>query len=321
MSLKTENFLQKIVQNKRLSPLKILGGIVSLTAIGSFWYWNWVRSPEYALSQIQKAIEKKDIVTLSKYVDFERLSQSLANSIVSVETWNQTSPHFTRELQEQIKYYTLNGNFKKHKKLATQDKMLPKIYQNLERQPTAFQGVEYVKKQDRMAVLGTKLFLPSYDIPFTLEVSMSREPGYWQVFEFNNFANLWVKIVLAETVNRMAVSKLLSAASSQYSYHLEKGSFATHYDRLKLPSIFNKEDKYHDHQISLADSAKTILVATAKQKSLKSYIGIILKNEDRQGAFELIQICETDKPSQIAPEIPQIVKGKVQCPPGTSKVI
>jgi Type IV pilin-like G and H, putative len=66
------------------------------------------------------------------------------------------------------------------------------------------------------------------------------------------------------------------------------------------------------------DKTTANLTAASKTKDLKSYrlTIFIVKNKDN-GKF-IQGICETDLPSMTAPEIPQLVNGEFQCPPGSS---
>jgi hypothetical protein len=77
-----------------------------------------------------------------------------------------------------------------------------------------------------------------------------------------------------------------------------------------------KEDKNLFYRYdSQGDATKASLTATSKREDLKSSrVTIFVKDKDKfiQG------ICETDKPSMTPPEMPKMVKGEFQCPPGSS---
>jgi hypothetical protein len=62
------------------------------------------------------------------------------------------------------------------------------------------------------------------------------------------------------------------------------------------------------------DKTTANLTFTSKTKDLRSYRLTIFKDNDKfiQG------ICATDLPSMTAPEIPRLVNGEFQCPPGSS---
>jgi Type IV pilin-like G and H, putative len=66
------------------------------------------------------------------------------------------------------------------------------------------------------------------------------------------------------------------------------------------------------------DKTAANLTVTSKRKDLTSYRLTIFIVKDKDN-YQFIQgICETDKPSMTAPEIPQLVNGEFQCPPGSS---
>jgi len=98
----------------------------------------------------------------------------------------------------------------------------------------------------------------------------------------------------------------------KYFYH-DKNRFASNWEELDWG--VEKEDKYLFFRVdSQGDATKASLTATSKRENVKSYRLTIFVVKDKfiQG------ICETDKPSMTPPEMPQLVKGEFQCPPGSS---
>lgn len=97
----------------------------------------------------------------------------------------------------------------------------------------------------------------------------------------------------------------------------DKNRFANNWEELKSPN--SKESRYGFHQYDFqGDTTKANFTATSKRKDFTSYRAttFVIKEKDN---YQLIQgICETDKPSMTAPEIPQLVDGKFQCPLGSS---
>jgi Type IV pilin-like G and H, putative len=103
--------------------------------------------------------------------------------------------------------------------------------------------------------------------------------------------------------------------------HSEKGRFADNWQEsdftLKKTSFYTLYYKFYRLDIQ-GDKTTANLTAASKTKDLKSYrlTIFIVKNKDN-GKF-IQGICETDLPSMTAPEIPQLVNGEFQCPPGSS---
>ncbi|MEG4498911.1 type IV pilin-like G/H family protein [Microcoleus sp. F10-C6] len=104
------------------------------------------------------------------------------------------------------------------------------------------------------------------------------------------------------------------------SYY-EKGRFADNWQELdfalKETSFYTWYHKFYRLDIQ-GDATTANFTVASKTKELKSYRLTIFIVKDKDN-YQFIQgICETDKPSMIAPEIPQLVNGKFQCPPGSS---
>lgn len=112
-------------------------------------------------------------------------------------------------------------------------------------------------------------------------------------------------------------SDIRSYISFQRNFYYDKNRFANNWEELKLPN--SKESRYGFHQYDFqGDATQANFTATSKRKDFTSYRATIFVIKDKDN-YQFIQgICETDKPSMTAPEIPQLVDGKFQCPPGSS---
>jgi Type IV pilin-like G and H, putative len=112
-------------------------------------------------------------------------------------------------------------------------------------------------------------------------------------------------------------SDIRSYISSQRNLYDDKNRLANNWGELKLRK--QKETRYGVYRYDIqGDATKANFTATSKRKDFTSYRATIfvIKNKDN---YQFIQgICETDQPSMKAPEIPQLVDGKFQCPPGSS---
>jgi hypothetical protein len=107
----------------------------------------------------------------------------------------------------------------------------------------------------------------------------------------------------------------------QKSSYYEKGRFADNWQ--ELDSALKKTffyTKYHEfYRLDIQGDATTAnFTAASKTKDLKSYRLTIFIVKDKDNDKFIQGICETDLPSMTAPEIPQLVNGKFQCPPGSS---
>jgi hypothetical protein len=101
----------------------------------------------------------------------------------------------------------------------------------------------------------------------------------------------------------------------QKEFYYNKNRFASNWEELNWGEKEAKYLSFRDLYDSQGDATKASLTATSKGEDLKSYrFTIFVKDKDKfiQG------ICETDKPSMTPPEMPKLVNGKFQCPPGSS---
>ncbi len=108
-----------------------------------------------------------------------------------------------------------------------------------------------------------------------------------------------------------------SYISLQRNFYSDKNRLASNWEELKFRK--QKETRYGFHQYDCqGDATKANFTATSKRKDFTSYRATIFVIKDKDNDKFIQGICETDKPSMTAPEIPQLVDGKFQCPPGSS---
>ncbi|HEY9651934.1 MAG TPA: type IV pilin-like G/H family protein [Coleofasciculaceae cyanobacterium] len=120
------------------------------------------------------------------------------------------------------------------------------------------------------------------------------------------------------------MANIESILKGQKAFYLDNSRFTSSFKELNnietkflIPTNTQAEGFYYIYQLS-ADQQKAQVTVKAKQltyksKPLSSYTAIILS----QPRF-IYGICKTAQPSTIPPATPQIVKGEIQCPPGSS---
>lgn len=103
----------------------------------------------------------------------------------------------------------------------------------------------------------------------------------------------------------------------QKRFYYDKNRLANNWEELKFPKSKESRSGFHQYDFQ-GDATKANFTATSKRKDFTSYRATIFVIKEKDN-YQLIQgICETDKPSMTAPEIPQLVDGKFQCPLGSS---
>ncbi|MBW4620926.1 MAG: type IV pilin-like G/H family protein [Cyanosarcina radialis HA8281-LM2] len=116
-----------------------------------------------------------------------------------------------------------------------------------------------------------------------------------------------------------AKQNISSVNRAQTAYRAEKSSFANTFDELALGILSGSssaETPNYSYQIVTANADLTIATVTAKDATLKSYAGAVVRyqNSANQSVMTSV-ICETTQPSQIPPAIPQVVGNAPVCPP------
>ncbi len=69
-----------------------------------------------------------------------------------------------------------------------------------------------------------------------------------------------------------------------------------------------------------AEKKKVSITATAKVKNIRSYRGtvFVVKEKSQSSPPQFVSgVCQTNEPSITPPNIPQLVNGNLQCPPGS----
>jgi Type IV pilin-like G and H, putative len=105
--------------------------------------------------------------------------------------------------------------------------------------------------------------------------------------------------------------------SFQRTFYYDKNRLANNWEELKSPKSKKSRSGFHQYDFQ-GDATKANFTATSKRKDFTSYRATIFVIKDKDNSQFIQGICETDKPSMTAPEIPPLVDGKFQCPPGSS---
>ncbi len=110
----------------------------------------------------------------------------------------------------------------------------------------------------------------------------------------------------------------------QRTYFMENDAFATSIASLKS-SVLPETQSYKYTLIAKPNPAKGVVItATSKQPSLKSFTGVVFAVKSNKGLTTVSQICETVKPSTVAPKAPAIPKQPsdiLHCPTGSRSTL
>ncbi|GAB4326061.1 MAG: hypothetical protein OHK0047_11290 [Leptolyngbyaceae cyanobacterium] len=110
----------------------------------------------------------------------------------------------------------------------------------------------------------------------------------------------------------------------QKTYFLENDTFATSIQSLKT-SVLPETQSYRYKLTAKPNPAQGVVItATSKQPTLKSFTGVVFAVKSKKGLMTVSQICETVKPSTVAPTAPSIPKqssDQLRCPTGSRSTL
>lgn len=129
--------------------------------------------------------------------------------------------------------------------------------------------------------------------------------------------SLFAKTQLESQAKQLEAKQYISSINKgQQAYYAEKGKFSDTIEEIGLG--IKTETTNYKYTIVNVDNTKIIVSATAKTKNLKSYTGAVFLIKGIDGSDTTkADVCETDRPSQTPPNIPQLIGNDIQCPAGS----
>lgn len=109
---------------------------------------------------------------------------------------------------------------------------------------------------------------------------------------------------------------------SQQSFYLENNRFGSVKDLELIDLLEKREDKFYRYKTQV-DKRRATIAATAKLDNISSYIAAVFVVRDKTKTSEpqlISGVCKTNEPARQPPEMPQLIKDNLQCPPSSSKV-
>ncbi len=203
----------------------IVGLVVACFVIlgaGGVYYWQYTKSPKYSLLQAKNAFGQHDLATFEKYVDVEGITNSIIDQMLETATeleqpkdeWEQLGetlgkglvtllkPQLSKLAKQQIAKLVETGKLEEEQqstKSGEPDFSLSDIWNKAGGEKAGFQGIEYIKKEGKIAYAGLKFFHKEYNTDLILDLKMRDKGGYWQVAELSNFADYMKKMDELET--------------------------------------------------------------------------------------------------------------------------
>ena len=177
--------------------LKIILALVFLALVGgtAFYYFYWLRSPQYSLILIQKAVQEHDDVTFEKHVDISRVADDLVSAMIETTVMNgeETGPfreNFVAMIKNvalpafnsQIRTYVQQGVFQPTDPNNDGFAIAAATMERMGLRTSEFKGISKTERKNSTMVATCKIYDAALEQEFFLDLIMNRlEDGTWRV--------------------------------------------------------------------------------------------------------------------------------------------
>jgi hypothetical protein len=181
--------------------------------VSGIFVWKMILSPVYSLKQLDKAINKQDVIAFNKYVDLdatidEVIVQTWQYYTAGEETgsrWNEirsdigntllsvVKPNIKEIIKEEILDYIATGQWSDNdpdNKNDISTLVINLIKDKIDPEQWDQQSINYTEINGNIAHVGLTYFDDAKDTNFIVEVKMRNMKGYWQIIEISNVAEI-----------------------------------------------------------------------------------------------------------------------------------
>lgn len=195
-----ETTLEKKPLNKLLISAII---IIFLIAAGCAWYFlYYTKTPTYSLNIIKTSVQTHDVATFKKHVDLDallsRAYDDLMDSSLAADPQLKNNPFafgfikmfkpiFTSSFKDDITRFVETGNWEETKPANSQGPNMNAMENKTGLKASTFKGVEYTKKDGKIALVGIRIFDQDLKRDFVIDLQMRElDDGTWQAAGFSN---------------------------------------------------------------------------------------------------------------------------------------
>ena len=187
--------------------------ILIIILLSGFFFWKLMLSPQYSLKQLEKAMDKQDVVAFNKYLDLDvvvdnfiddtwqyytsngeigdkwgDIRNEIGNSLLSV-----VKPGLKEIIKKEVIDYIATGEWISNK--SKNDNGISSIIINIFKDrinPDAWdkKTINYSKVEDNIAYVGLTYYDKKIDSNFLIEIKLRNMKGYWQVIEIVNIPKI-----------------------------------------------------------------------------------------------------------------------------------
>lgn len=114
---------------------------------------------------------------------------------------------------------------------------------------------------------------------------------------------------------------LLQMNKAQQNFYKQNNRFATSLEELERSAALISQSSGYTYKLIFPNETQAVVTAIPKSDDLKSYAGtVVLTRASTPNWPTSAIVCETNKPSTVAPVLPQALDGPIQCPADSSAV-
>ena len=190
----------------------LLALLVTLLAVVVWYFTYWVKTPQYALNQIGRAVQQHDLKTFEKHVDMETLYSSAYDDVVGVTFGEErmSSPIVTALVQnikgvavpiliDQTKHYVNSGKLNEPEPSDADSPMLQNngtaIVNNLKNKTGVdamhYDGLDKIEKNGTDAIVTIDVTDRELDKQFLVALKLRQlADGGWQLTKITNLREL-----------------------------------------------------------------------------------------------------------------------------------
>ncbi len=229
--MEENNQENKSTNNKKI--YKIIGLILLLILAGcAFYFFYWVKTPQYSLKLIQESVKSHDVVSFEKHVDTEALCTQALDAFLTqsmsetdknnpfVQGLLQTiKPTLVTALKDGFTEYVRTGNLdiknpfenKKQTNQFTKEENKVENYQRLQ-----FKDINNVETNDNRATIDLLFYDTKTEKDFTIKIGMAKlEDGTWRVDSFIDFETFVNEFDKATKEKLAEINKQIEAEIAQ----------------------------------------------------------------------------------------------------------
>lgn len=200
--------MKKIFSNFKIKIILCCAFIAALACGWAYWYFGYyTRTPEYAIKMISQAVNEHDINTFNKYVNREKLLESLSDALINdLMHSNQHASEntslalqeyssifkatFVKNLDTALNYYIKNGQWPENAAADEETADYMRIIQGIGFNNISVTGYEIttVDKTAKTAIVNIDATQNEIEQHFTFELLLAQQDnGRWMIEKANNF--------------------------------------------------------------------------------------------------------------------------------------